>query len=86
MDRDVKMARLSIVAHALCGLAAGYSSFTVHDYLLSALVGFGLLFAVGFSMERLAGKKGMKWWAMNGLIVYLFLWLVGWTYMLNVAV
>ena len=31
-----------------------------------------LLVVMGFVIERMTGKRGLKWWASNGLLIYLF--------------
>ncbi len=48
-------------------------------------VGIGVLIAVGFLSEKLVTKKGMKFWAANGIFIYLFIWLVSWVYFFNLV-
>ncbi|MEE9405860.1 MAG: hypothetical protein V3V26_00465, partial [Candidatus Aenigmarchaeota archaeon] len=52
---------------------------------IPGVVGIGVLIAVGFLSEKLVTKKGMKFWAANGIFIYLFIWLVSWVYFFNLV-
>ena len=83
MNRDILMGKISVALHAAAGLAIGFASFSLQNNVYAGGLGLIVLLALGFSLERLAGKKGLKWWLAHGVIIYLFLWLAGWVYALN---
>ncbi len=85
MENDLNHARISLVIHAAAALAVSYLSAFLGG-LYAGLVGIVVLVAIGYPLEKFAGKRGFKWWLANGIFVYLFLWLVGWTYFLNVGI
>ena len=85
MDTDLKHSRISLVIHAVAAIAVSYLSIYLGGGLLPGAVGIVVLVGIGYPLERLTGKRGFKWWFVNGVIIYLLIWLVGWTYFLNIA-
>lgn len=80
--------KMSVSIHAAAAVLMGYLSLTLAAMLgnwLTVFSGFGLLFVMGFVLERVLGNKGFKWWMGNGVFIYLFIWLVSWTFFFNMA-
>ena len=80
---DANAGRISVVVHALLAIGAGWLAPQFHSDLIGGVVGLILLAAVGYPLTIVLGRKGFKWWAVNGLIIYLFFFLVSWAWMLN---
>jgi len=86
MDRDLKHARISVVIHAAIAVSMGYFSTWLMNSLYAGVAGIVVLVAIGYPLERLAGNRGLKWWFANGIFIYLFFWLVSWTYFFNAGI
>lgn len=81
------MARLAVVGHALVGVLAGLASFWLAAMTSTAgaiVAGVAILLAFG-TLLRLVWNKDRKWLLANGAFIYFFVWLVAWTYFLNVG-
>ena len=69
------------------GFAAGMSQGAVVGKIVADLITQG---NTPFPMEiydpkRFVGKKNVKWWLSNGAVVYLFIWIISWTFFFNLA-
>ena len=84
MDKDLKDSRISVVVHAIAAVTVAYASVQMGG-LLAGVLGLAVLIALGFLLQKVTGKRGLKWWLSNGLIIYLFLWLVGWIFFFNIS-
>jgi len=82
---QMNKSRLSLVVHSVFAVLAGWLAVYIGNNLYGGVVGIVVLIAVGFGVEKAVKEKGFKWWLANGLIVYLFLWLVSWAYFFNLA-
>lgn len=80
---EVNQVRITLGLHTILAIVMGYVSFTLANNWLSLFVGFIVLIALGFILEKFLGKKGIKFWIANGVIIYLFLWLVSWAFFFN---
>ena len=83
---DLRKIRISVLSHVILAILAGWVSLQVQA-TTRALFGIGIglviLIIFGYFMERVVGKQGIKWWLGNGAIIYLFIWLISWTFFLN---
>ena len=80
--------RVSMGIHVAVALAVGYASFglaSASRSLYAIALGLVVLYITGFAVQKVIGKKGIKWWVSNGLVVYLFFWLISWTVFFNLA-
>lgn len=85
---ELKHARIGVGSHSLLGIIVGYFSIMVTAIIgtiLAIFVGFVIVIGLGYVVEKVIGKKGFKWWFGNGIIVYLLIWLVAWTFFLNLV-
>lgn len=85
---ETKQSRFSVVVHLVAAVVMGWISFTlsaVYTKWLFVFLGFAVLVAIGFALERVVGKKGVKWWLGNGGIIYLFVWVVTWVLLFNLG-
>ena len=74
-------------AFAIVGILVGYLSFLINN----APLAFVFMVIVGVVFVLILKKimkiaEEWKWWFGNGLIVYIFLWLVVWTVFYNLAI
>ena len=79
---ELKQTRVSLLIHAPVALVMGYVSYYLNHWM-AGILGIGALIALGFVVEKMTKKKGMKWWFGNGMFIYLMLWLISWTVFLN---
>ena len=91
LKSDIMHSRISVIAHTILAFAMGYISNFLHLGLaisnwIIVPIGFAVLIAFGFIVERMVGKRGFKWWAGNGMLIYLFFWAVAWTLFFNLGV
>ena len=88
MDAELKAARITGGAHAVLAIIIGWLSPMVGSQFGTnwAAGGLGILLLIvcGYVCEKFAGKKGIKFWVANGVFIYLLLWLVSWTYFVNI--
>ncbi len=89
MASDTNASRMTMGLHTIVAIVIGYFSPMMAAMYgtnwIAVLVGLVVLVAVGFLSEKLVTKKGMKFWAANGIFVYLLIWLVSWTYFINLV-
>ncbi|RKY43453.1 MAG: hypothetical protein DRP81_06885 [Candidatus Omnitrophota bacterium] len=82
-----KLSRLSVLLHSLLGFFIGFFSNSIALTITkigAIFFGFVIVILFGFVLERFTGKKGFKWWLGNGLLFYLFLWFITWTFFYNI--
>ncbi|RLI96197.1 MAG: hypothetical protein DRO99_04935 [Candidatus Aenigmatarchaeota archaeon] len=75
--------------HVIVALVIGFVSVEVAQMsrsLFAILLGLGVLYVTGFVVQRMTGKKGIKWWFANGIAMYLFFWLISWILFYNLAI
>jgi isoprenylcysteine carboxyl methyltransferase (ICMT) family protein YpbQ len=53
--------------------------------LFAIVLGFVVLYLTGVVAQRTTGQSGIKWWAANGLVVFLFIWFISWTVLYNLS-
>jgi hypothetical protein len=78
--------RISVILFALFGIGVGYLSL-----ILSAMIGNIYTILAGIVIAWLAskviqlalGRKQFKWLLGNGLVIYLFVWLISWIFFYN---
>lgn len=78
--------RLSVLVYALAAFAVGYASLMISPLtgnMLMLFIVLVLAWAVGRVVQSLVGKKDAKWLLGNGLIIYLFFWLVSYIFFFN---
>jgi hypothetical protein len=83
---DLRKIRISVTSHIILGILVGWISLIVQvasRTLYGVVAGIVILVIFGFILERGIGKQGIKWWLGNGAIIYLFIWLISWTFFLN---
>jgi hypothetical protein len=83
---ELRHGRIGTGTHTVLGIVIGYASFYLAAVLgnwLTVLTGIVVLILFGYVLERFLGNRGIKWWFGNGVVVYLFIWLVSWTFFLN---
>ena len=78
--------RVSVAIHAAAGAVMGWVSIIITAMsrtLYAVILGLVVLYVIGFAVEKIVGKKGFKWWAGNGLFIYLFIWFIVWVLLFN---
>ena len=79
---DLEM--LSNIIHAIAGMIAGYVSFLVNQVTFGLLAMFVIIGITIFAVKTILKiKKDSKWWFGNGVVVFVFTWLVIWTIFYN---
>ncbi len=85
---ELTQTRISIGIHAVVAIMIGWVSVQVaaaSRTLFAGILGIVILLVIGYLIEKITGKKGIKWWFGNGAIIYLLVWLVSWVYFFNAA-
>ncbi len=75
------------IIFAIVGVIAGYISFLQNSAPFAFLI--MLIIAVVFTLllkKIMKVTENWKWWFSNGLIIYIFLWLIVWTIFYNLAI
>lgn len=73
--------------YAVVAVIMGYVSMTISSTALAAVAAIIVLIALTFILRAAFRiKEGAKWWLGNGVIVYLFLWVIVWTIFYNAYV
>lgn len=80
---DLKHNRISVTVHAVAAILIGQMSVWLSNNLYSGVLGIGVLIGIGYSLRIVTGKRDLKWWLANGIVIYLLVWLVTWTYLIN---
>lgn len=83
MESELNASRKTVGLHTLVAVLIGYISTFFNNNWIAAAAGFAALFLIGFISEKLVAKKGIKFWFVNGVIIYLFVWLITWTLIIN---
>lgn len=79
---DIEMS--SNIIHSFTGLVAGYASFLSNQATLGLIVMIVILGITVLAVKTLLKlKKDSKWWFSNGIVVFIFTWLVIWTIFYN---
>lgn len=74
--------KIAVGLHTIVGVIAGYVSIVLPQ-LYAIPLGIALLVVVGTISMIVSHKKETKWWLVNGIWIYLLVWLVAWTFFLN---
>lgn len=88
MMDDLTQTRISVAIHAVVAILMGWVSVQVaaaSRSLFAGVLGIVVLIVIGYLTEQVTGKRGIKWWFGNGVIIYLLVWLVSWVYFFNAA-
>lgn len=80
---DLKHNRISVTVHAVAAILIGQMSVWLSNNLYSGVLGIGVLIGIGYLLRIVTGKRDLKWWLANGIVIYLLVWLVTWTYLIN---
>jgi exosortase/archaeosortase len=83
---EIAEQRVSVAIHSVIAVIMGWVSAIVAPAtrsLYAIIIGLVVLYAAGLAVEKIVGKKGFKWWAGNGLVIYLFLWFITWIFIFN---
>ena len=72
------------VVYTVAAIIMGYVSLAINHTAYATLAALVVLAAVTFAMRAVFKiKEGAKWWLGNGVIVYIFLWMIVWTIFYN---
>ena len=72
------------IVYAFVAVIMGYASMTVNNTAMAALMAIIILVVLTFVLRAAFKiKQDAKWWLGNGVIVYLFLWIIVWTIFYN---
>jgi hypothetical protein len=85
---EIMQSRVSIGMHTVIAIAMGWLSIEIAAMsrsLFAIVAGLVILYITGTAAQRVTNQKGIKWWAANGLVVYLFIWFISWTVLFNLA-
>ena len=80
---DLTKVRIMVIAHTIAAIIVAYISPLMERTLYAGGVGIVVLLALGYPLARVLGNKGIKWWFINGVMIYFLVWLVGWIYFIN---
>ena len=81
---DLKIQRVSVLVHAVLGVIAGYISIYFSRFWYSLGFSIAVLIIIGFVGQKTYAKgKDRKWWAGNGIAIYILVWLVSWILFFN---
>ena len=78
--------RASVLTYLAVGIAMGYLSillFPIVGNMITILAGLVLAWVAGKGIQGALGKKDFKWLLGNGMIIYLFIWLISWIFFYN---
>ena len=79
---DVELRMTAI--YAIVAIIMGYVSLTINHTAYATLAAVIVLLALTLALRAAFKiKEGAKWWLGNGVIVYIFLWLITWTVFYN---
>lgn len=83
---ELTRTRISVAIHAVVAILTGWVCVQVAAMsrtLFAGILGLVILIIIGYVTEQVIGKKGIKWWLSNGVIIYILVWLVSWVYFFN---
>lgn len=73
--------------HTVIAIIMGYVSLAINNTAYATVASIIVLVIATFAMRTAFKiKEGAKWWLGNGVIVYLFVWLIVWTIFYNAYV
>ena len=77
----------TVTVYAIVAVIMGYVSFYINHTAYATLASLAVMVVLTFALKTvLKIKEGVKWWLGNGIIVYLFLWMIVWTIFYNAYV
>ena len=86
---ELNQSRVSMSIHIIVAIIIGWLSAEVAAMsrsLFAIMMGLAVLYVVGFVAQKATGREGIKWWAANGMIIYLFVWFISWTLFYNLGI
>ena len=66
------------IAFSIIGIIVGYASFLIRNSLMALSVAIAVMVVSYFALNSKM-KKDTKWWLGNGVVVYIFLWILVWS-------
>ena len=66
------------IAFSIIGIIVGYTSFLIRNSLMSLALAIIIMLGTYFVLNSKM-KKDTKWWIGNGVVVYIFLWILVWS-------
>ena len=81
-------AMIGMGTHTILAILVGWLSIqlsAMFGNMITVVIGLVIVIAFGYVLEMFLGKKGIKWWLSNGMIIYLFIWLIAWTIFYNMG-
>ena len=78
--------RISMIIYIIAAIVMGYLSISVSaaaGNMITILAGLVVLWVAGKVVQLALGRKEGKWLLGNGMIIYLFIWLIAWTFFYN---
>jgi len=82
---DLNISRTSMGIHTVLGIVVGYISIWIANVLFAVAAAVVILVITGYVTEMVVKKKGIKWWMMNGGLLYILVWIVSWVYLFNIV-
>lgn len=79
MDKE----KISVLIHAATGVGAGIISSLLANPMYNLAAALVILFGTGKVTEFVAEREDFKWWIGNGVVPYIFLWLISWVFLFN---
>lgn len=86
--KELMQIRVSIGMHAVIAAVMGWLSIEIAAMsrsLFAIVAGLVILYVTGMAAQRITQQRGIKWWAANGLVIYLFIWFISWTVLFNLT-
>ncbi len=75
----------SVMFHAIAGAAVGYVSFLINNPIENFLVMIAVMAATVFMVKKIFKiNQKLGWFVSNGIMAYVFLWLIVWTIFYNI--
>ena len=86
MELERKHSIVSVSLHTVVGIVAGYLSLLVGGPVNALGLAIVVLIILVFVLQKLLKiQKNKKWWVGNGIVVYIFIWLVSWIVFFNLV-
>ena len=85
---EINQVRLSVAVNAIAAIIVGALSVyltAISRSLFAGIAGIVILAVLTFAMNKAVKGKDKKWWASNGIIIFLLVWLVSWTVFKNIG-
>ncbi|MBU3896547.1 MAG: hypothetical protein KJ697_01275 [Nanoarchaeota archaeon] len=75
----------SMLGYIICGILAGVSSYYINNIIASFVVMIVVLYVGHIALKKLFKiHEKFKWFLSNGGWIYVFIWFISWTILLNV--